>query len=278
MLRLLFAAWLWLCVTPALHPGLFADTVVLVDDNRLENVKVIYQAGRVNVVRPDGGIQSYVKASVRQVIRSPVQWDDGLSEAEFARRMEKRIAEVVERIQSEEQRRFDARRSYIFGAAARAAALPGWHKMNRGDFFYGASVAVLALSSLVFAGIGEYRFGKAQAAYDDLSFPASTFFLFSNSAGAIDFYIPLNLSEFQQRRLALNRAADRFNLAVSFAALLWVVNLAEALIFASGAELATPREAADRISESEGPAFTLTTRGGDASGIPRIDVSFTGRF
>ena len=112
---------------------LMPDTVILDDGNRIENVRVIYQSGRVNLIRADGGIQSYAESAVRAVQRAPVQWRLEMSEVEFSRRMAVRVSEVIARIQAEEELRRTRHRDAVLSAAAREAILPGWSRWKHGQ-------------------------------------------------------------------------------------------------------------------------------------------------
>lgn len=272
--RYFFVACLTILLVPSAS-SLLADTVVLVDGNRFENVRVVYQAGRVNVIRRDGGIQSFDAATVRTVLRLPVRWNSGMSEAEFVRRMEGRIDEVIARIQVEEQRRLDAHRGYILGAVGRAAVLPGWHKIDRGEVVYGATIAAGALTSLLYFATSQNRYAGAQANYDDLNNPVTTFSLLSNSAGPIDLYIPLNFIEFQKRRSALNQAAARVDLAAVIVGTLWIANLAEALTYALLAD--RPFSGALAFQRKNSPRFSWHLAQRPSPGY-QFDVFFQGRF
>ena len=126
-----------------------ADVVILKDGNRIENVRVIYQADRVNAIRSDGGIQSHVLSKVQNVIPGAVNWDPGMSEADFQNAMQKRIDELVARIRTEERRRANLKRDIYLGAVGRAITLPGWYQSefegsSRG-FVYLAGTGLLAL-------------------------------------------------------------------------------------------------------------------------------------
>lgn len=255
----------------ALGTPLFGDFVVLKDGNRIDNVKVIYQAGRVNVVRRDGGIQSFETSAVDSVVRVPVRWDPGLSEAEFARRMSARIDEVVTRIQAEEEHRLQQHRAHLLGAGLRAAVWPGWSKMERGDFWYGAGVAAAALGGVAAVAISQARYAEAQARYDDLTLPLINFALFSNSPTPLDAYIPLNLVEFRQRRRRLNSEAQRLDLAIGVTALLWLVNWTEALIHANLNYVSV----SGIWPANQQPSLSATMRRGVGDGL---EIRITGRF
>ncbi len=118
---LLWSIWLFI---PSF---LAADTVLLEDGNRIENVRVIRQAARINVVHRDGNVQSYLPGQVHSVERLPVSWEP--TEAEEAERFEadlqRRAAAEARRARAAAERIAGQRRLRYITTAYLSGLFPG---------------------------------------------------------------------------------------------------------------------------------------------------------
>ncbi|MCR9142213.1 MAG: hypothetical protein NXI24_08170 [bacterium] len=225
----------------AFAASLHADTVVLKNGNRISNVRVMFQADRVNLIRADGGLQSYTRDRVRDVLREPVNWDPGIGDEEFERAMSERVNALVRRIRDEERRRANLSRDIYLGAFGRALVLPGWYQWK----YRGWKNGTVYFATLgFFGGLFAYtrsRYDGARAAYSEIQAPLGAILALSNTETPVDAFIPYNYSEFQSRRRNLDRAATHVNVVGALIALTWMVNIFDAFSSAVARDRALER-------------------------------------
>ncbi len=218
------------CVTAPLT----ADTVFFTDGNRVENVRVLFAYSRVNLIFEDGSVQSYRESKIARIVNAPVAWDSQADKEEFERRARRKIAELVERIESEQWDAVAKIETLGVRALGRSALIPGWGQWYLGDRLRGSAYFLGAAFGMHRVYSDRQALLRARDEYNDLTLPALLTGVTAGPGTPSEFTLLANTLYFSGRRddLAAAASRDRQNLGVLL--VFWLWNAADAYIFRGG--------------------------------------------
>ncbi|MCR9142212.1 MAG: hypothetical protein NXI24_08165 [bacterium] len=219
------------CVLFGSGAPLRADTVVLVDGNRFENVRVLFYDDRVNLIFADSTLLSFREAEVRSVLNASVSWQPGVGDEEFERLAKEKIAALNERIREEERARAERERELSRRSLLLSIFLPGLGQFysgrpGRGLFFSASSLALLGRSFVAYQKQGQER-----EVYAEQLTPALYTLTGAFLGGSLEAAAAANLFYFDIRRAQLQEADTNLRQSVLLLGVLWFFNVVEAYFF-----------------------------------------------
>lgn len=219
-----------LCLTAFVAPAR-ADTVVLVDGNRFENVRVLFHDNRVNVIFFDSSILTYEESEVASIANAPVTWDPGVSVEEFERRSREQLAAINDRIQEQEKLRAEREQELSRQALFRSAFVPGLGQFYSDHYVRGVLFAggALYLAGRIFTA-GQAR-SQARVAYADRTTPLILTLGAAFYGRSLEAAAAANLLYFDARRNEVVRTEDDISRNAMLLGILWFVNALEAYWF-----------------------------------------------
>lgn len=227
--------YIWIAFLCFVGGSARADTLTLVNGERVEDVRVLFQDTFIHAVDRNGMVQSFQESRVRSVINAPVSWERRANDADFLRQARDRIARIQEEIRAEERLRLNKEEALRNRTVGRSV-IPGWGQLYNGHYL---RAAIFFGGSLYFAGryAGEYqRYVGAQRDYDDWTLPVLTAFVSTNvfrtpQAGPLLGYVYFN--ERKRRIQDIRHAGHRQLLSLGA---VYALNLLDALFLHSSLE------------------------------------------
>lgn len=223
--RLRFFSLLFFILLTIVSP-LLADTVVLKNGQEFTNVRTFLQSGHVSIIHRDGKINTLPVAMLGRIKRRPVDWEVGISEQEYEKRMEKELKAALDQaIQEREERE----QSFRTGAMFRSALLPGWGQMYKSEYSKGGLFGLLFWGGVAATATADGKFRESRQKdryYRKLHYISSTGYLLPDS-GLPDYRVYTQLLVDQSTKKTRKLGQDAVYMA-AFTGLIYILNVLDA--------------------------------------------------
>ena len=235
-----------------------ADTVYFQDGNRIQNVRVLFQGGLVNLIFEDGAIQIHREDQIQSIQNLSVTWGFEEDPLEFERQARTRIAAMQGELRARERERLEREAAERRAGLYFSLAFPGLGQAYRGSYAKAAVFVAGAGFCAVQLGMALENRTRAMTAYDDPIYPM-WFALSSTVFGFLPAYSVQSVY-FQARIDAVEDTTQRANAAGIGLVALWVASAIDAYFFSDVAPALAAPGATD-LRGSGLPEFELQAEG-----------------
>lgn len=226
---ILRVALIFLILSASIMP-LSADTVDFVDGNRIENVRVLFLGGRVNLIFEGGAIQVYREEQIARIHNVSVNWEVGVDEAEFEREARERIVKTQEQIRTRERQRLEREGQERRFVLYLSLAFPGLGQLVNGSDVRGIFFASSAVAFGAGVAGAQKRVRKAILSYESRLLPYSIATL-GAPHGLLSVYILEDLHFRSRSAVIRENRKVRDGLGIGLA-VIWILSAVDAYFFA----------------------------------------------